>query len=101
MKAKLNAYKRDSQKQLLQFDHFGQIPPGMDVIDENTETNMTHYKSHYKEHKFGECPPEMAEQMVSKFSAQIKKGSMYNSETQLQRANPSISIYGDKIDAEL
>jgi hypothetical protein len=100
LKAKLNAYKRDSQKQVLQFDHFGQIPPGM----ENTETTMTQYNNktiQLKEHKFGECPPDMAEQTVSKFSAQIKKGSMYNSETQLQRANPSISIYGDKIDAEL
>jgi hypothetical protein len=61
------------------------------IISENT---------HYKEHKFGECPPD-ADQTVSKFAAQIKKGSMYNSETQLQRTNPSISIYGDKIDSEL
>ena len=57
--------------------------------------------THYKEHKFGECPPGMAEQTVSKLSAQIKKGSMYNSETQLQRGAPSISIYGDAIDGEL
>ena len=68
----------------------------MAAISENT---------HYKEHKFGASPPDVDQQSkfktVSKFAAQIKKGSMYNSETQLQRTNPSISIYGDKIDSEL